>query len=328
MIGIPASRSPAPPQISRTVPGGSSPEARGREVEHVDLDRDPVPGGADVLARERAALAQRLHRAVDVHDVVGEFAPPDTWVGVEDRDAPIYIEGRIPSPRSRPGRQCVQLLTVLTQVTRQRLQQPPADGRSARAGPDRWPGVPSWLNCAIFLGHPPAPINLPVVRRLITHTGFPAGSRKARLITVRSVSREAVRRIVMAGQAEVMFASDVASRSLGMELLRVAPGTAEVRMRITRAMVNGYDIAHGGYLFMLADTAFACACNSHGQVTVAAGAEISFVTSARLGDELVATAEMRTRYGRNGIYDVTIRRDHDVIAEFRGRSRAAAPERA
>lgn len=130
----------------------------------------------------------------------------------------------------------------------------------------------------------------------------------------------------MAGQAEVMFASDVASRLLGMELLRVAPGTAEVRMRITRAMVNGYDIAHGGYLFMLADTAFACACNSHGQVTLASGAEISFVTSARLGDELVATAEMRTRYGRNGIYDVTVRRDHDIIAEFSGRSRAAAPE--
>ncbi len=133
----------------------------------------------------------------------------------------------------------------------------------------------------------------------------------------------------MAGQAEVMFNSDVASRSLGMELLRTGPGTAEVRMRITRAMVNGHDIAHGGYLFMLADTAFACACNSHGQTTVAAGAEISFVTSARLGDELVATAELRTRYGRNGIYDVTIRRDRDIIAEFRGRSRATnsvAPE--
>ena len=133
----------------------------------------------------------------------------------------------------------------------------------------------------------------------------------------------------MAGQVEVMFASDVASRALGMELLRAGPGMAEVRMRITRAMVNGFDIAHGGYLFMLADTAFACACNSDGQVTVAAGAEISFVTSARLGDELVATAELRTRYGRNGIYDVTIRRDRDIIAEFRGRSRAtntAAPE--
>ena len=129
----------------------------------------------------------------------------------------------------------------------------------------------------------------------------------------------------MTGQARAMFASDVASRALGMELVRAGEGTAEVRMRITRAMVNGYGMAHGGYLFMLADTAFACACNSHGTVTVAAGAEISFVTSARLGDELVATAAMRARYGRNGIYDVTIRRGRDIIAEFRGRSRAIEP---
>jgi acyl-CoA thioesterase len=77
---------------------------------------------------------------------------------------------------------------------------------------------------------------------------------------------------------------------------------------------------------MLADTAFACACNSHGAVTVAAGAEISFVASARLGDELVATAMMRTRYGRNGIYDVTVQRGDEIIAEFRGRSRAVAAE--
>ncbi len=126
----------------------------------------------------------------------------------------------------------------------------------------------------------------------------------------------------MANQAQAMFADDVASRSLGMELVRAAEGTAVVRMQVTGQMVNGYDIAHGGYLFMLADTAFACACNSHGAVTVAAGAEISFVASARLGDELVATAMMRTRYGRNGIYDVTVQRGDEIIAEFRGRSRA------
>ncbi len=128
----------------------------------------------------------------------------------------------------------------------------------------------------------------------------------------------------MASQAQAMFADDVASRSLGMELGQAAEGTAVVRMRVTRQMVNGYDIVHGGYLFMLPDTAFACACNSHGAVTVAAGAEISFVASARLGDELVATATMRTRYGRNGIYDVTVQRGDEIIAEFRGRSRAVA----
>jgi acyl-CoA thioesterase len=130
----------------------------------------------------------------------------------------------------------------------------------------------------------------------------------------------------MTGQAQAMFAVDVASQSLGMKLVQAGEGTAVVQMRITPQMVNGYDIAHGGYLFMLADTAFGCACNSHGAVTVAAGAEISFVTSARLGDELVATAAMRTRYGRNGIYDVTVQRGDEIIAEFRGRSRAVASE--
>ncbi|MBK1785288.1 hydroxyphenylacetyl-CoA thioesterase PaaI [Prauserella cavernicola] len=122
-----------------------------------------------------------------------------------------------------------------------------------------------------------------------------------------------------------MFAVDEASRALGIELREAADGSATATMRITATMVNGHDIAHGGYVFLLADTAFACACNSHGPVTVAAGAEISFVASARLGDELVATAQERTRFGRNGIYDVTVRREGPdgpvVIAEFRGRSR-------
>ncbi|MTD53896.1 hydroxyphenylacetyl-CoA thioesterase PaaI [Amycolatopsis pithecellobii] len=118
-----------------------------------------------------------------------------------------------------------------------------------------------------------------------------------------------------------MFDDDVASKSLGIELAEADDGRAVARMTVTAEMVNGHGIAHGGFLFLLADTAFACACNSHGPVTVAAGAEVSFVASARLGDELVATAEERTRYGRNGIYDVTVRRGDAVIAEFRGRSR-------
>lgn len=124
-----------------------------------------------------------------------------------------------------------------------------------------------------------------------------------------------------------MFDDDVASKSLGIELVEAHDGCAVARLRVTGEMVNGHGIAHGGFLFLLADTAFACACNSHGPVTVAAGAEISFVASARLGDELVATAEERTRYGRNGIYDVTVRRDGEVIAEFRGRSRAIERQR-
>ncbi|MFD2417067.1 hydroxyphenylacetyl-CoA thioesterase PaaI [Amycolatopsis pigmentata] len=126
-----------------------------------------------------------------------------------------------------------------------------------------------------------------------------------------------------------MFDDDAASRSLGIELLEADTGRAVARMKVTEQMVNGHALAHGGYLFLLADTAFACACNSYGPVTVAAGAEISFVAAARLGDLLVATATERTRYGRNGIYDVTVRRENggepEVIAEFRGRSRVLAP---
>jgi acyl-CoA thioesterase len=124
--------------------------------------------------------------------------------------------------------------------------------------------------------------------------------------------------------ARAMFAADAASRALGIELLEIGPGHAVASVRVSESMVNGHDIAHGGYLFLLADTAFACACNSHGPVSVAAGAEISFVSPGRLGDVLVATAEERTSYGRNGIYDVTVRRaaDDRVLAEFRGRSRA------
>jgi acyl-CoA thioesterase len=75
-------------------------------------------------------------------------------------------------------------------------------------------------------------------------------------------------------------------------------------------------------VFALADTAFACACNSEGPVTVAAAAEIAFVAPARLGDDLQAEAVVRTRFGRAGIYDVTVRRGNEVIAEFRGRSSA------
>ena len=125
-----------------------------------------------------------------------------------------------------------------------------------------------------------------------------------------------------------MFDRDLASRSLGMELLDAGNGRATVRMTVTAEMVNGHDIAHGGYVFLLADSAFACACNSHGPVTVAAGADISFLQPVRRGEVLVATATERARTGRSGIYDVTVARaEGDVVAEFRGRSRTIGPER-
>ncbi len=126
------------------------------------------------------------------------------------------------------------------------------------------------------------------------------------------------------GPVEEMFAADRASRGLGIELLKTGDGSAVLGMTVTASMVNGHGIAHGGYVFLLADTAFACACNSHGPVTLAAGADITFVAPAREGDVLEATAEERTRYGRSGVYDVTVRRGDEVIAEFRGRSRTLA----
>jgi acyl-CoA thioesterase len=123
------------------------------------------------------------------------------------------------------------------------------------------------------------------------------------------------------GPAAAMFAADQASRGLGMELLHVGRGTAIVQMRVALQMLNGHSIGHGGYVFMLADTAFACACNSDGPVTVASGAEINFIKAVHEGDILVATATERTRYGRSGIYDVTVRRGEEIVAEFRGHSR-------
>src|SRR6266487_2086808 len=127
--------------------------------------------------------------------------------------------------------------------------------------------------------------------------------------------------------AAAMWADDRASQALGMRLESVAPGRATMAMRVREDMVNGHGICHGGYLATLADSAFAFACNTYNEVTVAAGFEVTFVASASLGDELVAEACERVRYGRSGIYDVTVRHvtgddpGGRVVAEFRGRSR-------
>ena len=128
----------------------------------------------------------------------------------------------------------------------------------------------------------------------------------------------------MDGAAQAMFAADAAAKALGLELVRAEAGRAVVRMRVTAEMLNGHAIGHGGYVFLLADTAFACACNSHGPVTVAAGADITFVAPVAEGDLLEAEAAERTTFGRSGVYDVTVRRGTDVVAEFRGRSRSLA----
>jgi phenylacetic acid degradation protein PaaD len=128
--------------------------------------------------------------------------------------------------------------------------------------------------------------------------------------------------------AETLYARDKASQSLGMTIEDVGPGRAVLRMPVTETMLNGHDICHGGYVVMVADSAFAFACNTYDQVTVAAGFDVTFLRSARLGDVLVATATERTRSGKSGIYDVTVSRATDagaeVVAEFRGRSRVVA----
>lgn len=125
--------------------------------------------------------------------------------------------------------------------------------------------------------------------------------------------------------AEAMLAADRASLGAGITLQHVGPGRATTAMRVASTMVNGHRICHGGYVFLLADAAFAFACNTYGDVTVAAGCDIVFAAAAHEGDELIAEAQERARFGRNGIYDVTVRRaDGELIAELRGRSRTTA----
>lgn len=123
--------------------------------------------------------------------------------------------------------------------------------------------------------------------------------------------------------AEAMYAADRATRHLGIEIAGVGPGVARATMVVGDTMVNGHDLCHGGYVFLLADSAFAFACNTYDEVTVAAACDVVFVRPARLGQRLTAEAVERVRHGRSGIYDVTVRTaEGDVVAEFRGRSRA------
>jgi acyl-CoA thioesterase len=123
--------------------------------------------------------------------------------------------------------------------------------------------------------------------------------------------------------ADRMYADDAASRALGMVIDEVAPGRATVRMTVTDAMTNGHGTCHGGYVFLLADSAFAFACNTYDVVTVASAADVVFVAPARVGDELLADAVERVRFGRSGVYDITVRRvDGEIVAEFRGHSRS------
>ena len=122
--------------------------------------------------------------------------------------------------------------------------------------------------------------------------------------------------------AKQMWANDPASRDLGMELDRIEPGRATISMTVTRSMTNGHGTCHGGYIFTLADSAFAFACNTYNQITVAHQCSVTYLAPGHLGDRLTATAREISRQGRSGLYDVTITNQNgDPIAEFRGNSR-------
>ena len=122
--------------------------------------------------------------------------------------------------------------------------------------------------------------------------------------------------------AAAMWAKDNASQSLGIRLDRMAPGQADLSMTVTPNMLNGHGICHGGYIFTLADSAFAFACNSYNQLVVAMQNQITYLVPAQADDRLTARATEQARTGRSGIYDVTIAgQDGRTIALFRGLSR-------
>lgn len=122
--------------------------------------------------------------------------------------------------------------------------------------------------------------------------------------------------------ADAMWREDRASQGLGMDITAIGPGEATLAMTIQPQMVNGHGIAHGGFIFTLADSAFAFACNSRNERTVAAQGNITFIRPGKLGDILVAHAREISRSGRSGIYDVRVTAGDVVIAEFRGHSRS------
>ena len=123
--------------------------------------------------------------------------------------------------------------------------------------------------------------------------------------------------------AALMMAKDNAAKGLGIDIEIPGPGAAIARMTVTEEMLNGFSVCHGGYIFALADTAFAFACNAYDQRTVAAAANIDFLRSAYVGDTLVAEAAERQRGGRMGVYDVRVtNQNDDEIAVFRGKSYA------
>ncbi len=120
---------------------------------------------------------------------------------------------------------------------------------------------------------------------------------------------------------DTMFANDQASRGLGMQFIEVGPGRATLTMTVRADMLNGFAIIHGGFVTTLADSAFAFACNSYNEQTVASGISVDFIAPAREGDVLTATAREVALSGRTGVYDITVTNQHGaIIAVMRGKS--------
>src|SRR5216110_1591503 len=118
-----------------------------------------------------------------------------------------------------------------------------------------------------------------------------------------------------------MYARDRASQAMGMRIAAIGPGYAELTMTVREDMLNGHAICHGGFIFSLADSAFAFACNSYNMTTVASGCAIDFVAPARAGDTLTAKARERSVSGRTGVYDIEVRNQRrETVALFRGKS--------
>ena len=124
--------------------------------------------------------------------------------------------------------------------------------------------------------------------------------------------------------AAVMWNGDSTSRRLGATLDLIAPGSATLSMTVTESMSNGHGNCHGGFIFTLADSALALACNSHNEVVVGQHCSVTYIKPVRIGDRLTAAAREVSRQGRSGIYDVRVTNQDGVhVAEFRGHSRTA-----
>jgi len=121
--------------------------------------------------------------------------------------------------------------------------------------------------------------------------------------------------------ADAMYERDIAAREMGITVDKVREGFSMLSMEVRPEMLNGHGVCHGGFIFALADTAFAYACNSRDSVNLAQSCSIEFISPARAGERLAATARQHFQANRTGLYDVTVRRaDGEVVAEFRGRS--------